>query len=205
MRLGTAFSREFPYGRRVENAVAGYIPQMLSLLQALNFVTERLGGNREQAMLQLRDTLRDGAIEATGYVDFYGEPTLTTLEPGWWLDGEIDWEASTVRSEIAGARWWTNVAEGVQVSRSCLDAVFPVVAIPGIPGRPTGMPVVLNEFERRAAARVLEATVTDQAKQLERWFGKTHARDRKLSAKAIENNIRVRYRELKKAAQDPKP
>jgi hypothetical protein len=176
-----------------------YVPELLSLIEAITLVAERLGRDREQAMLQFRAALRDGAIPTTGYVSNVGERTQIRLAPGWWIDGEIDWDASTVRSEREGSQWWEKDAEGVQVSRSDLDRVFPTELSSGAPGRRTSIDAVLQELERRYEHNELKSSVTLEAQDLERWLQSGPILP-KMKAKSIKNGITSRYREMKRSS-----
>jgi hypothetical protein len=64
----------------------------------------------------------------------------------------------------------------------------------GAPGRPTSMHLVLEEFEKRCNAGVLEARIGVEAATLAAWLYATHPGAPSLTAKTIANNIRSKFR-----------
>ena len=68
----------------------------------------------------------------------------------------------------------------------------------GLPGRPAkSKDLIATEFERRAAAGVVLASVRDEARHLARWLRDEHPNMPAATAKTIENNIRDRHRVLR--------
>ncbi len=62
-------------------------------------------------------------------------------------------------------------------------------------GRPSDMPAIVQELERRAEAGELEDTVTDEARVLVEWaVGQRHKR---VQFETIRRNISARYKKLK--------
>lgn len=61
-------------------------------------------------------------------------------------------------------------------------------------GRPSHMPAILQELERRAEAGELEATVTEQARALNQWA--IEQGERCMKVESVRDGISRRYRQL---------
>jgi hypothetical protein len=68
----------------------------------------------------------------------------------------------------------------------------------GFVGRPSVMPAIVQELERRAAANQLEDTLADQSRELARWAKSKLPGEQVPTARTIENNIRLRFKVLKR-------
>jgi hypothetical protein len=65
----------------------------------------------------------------------------------------------------------------------------------GAPGRPTGSHLVLAEFEKRMSQGMREQTVKAESERLHEWYLRNHPTLPNLTRGAIENKIRVKFRE----------
>ena len=68
----------------------------------------------------------------------------------------------------------------------------------GAPGRPTSMHLIFDELDRRAVEGRIVIGIKEEAHALLEWIAVAHPANRRPTAKTIENQIRARYRELKK-------
>lgn len=68
---------------------------------------------------------------------------------------------------------------------------------PRRPGRPSVMPAIVQELERRASAGQLGSTLASEARALRQW---AHSNGPIPTVASIQNRIRSRYRELKPAS-----
>ena len=97
-----------------------------------------------------------------------------------------------------GTRW-----SRLMVSKSDVRRLWPFAAAApaktGAPGRPTSMHLIADELERRAAEGRMSVGVSQEAKELLAWLAEAHPASSRPTAKTIQNNIRFRYRELRKA------
>ncbi len=66
----------------------------------------------------------------------------------------------------------------------------------GAPGRPTSMHLIFDELERRADRGTIERGVGKEARALVAWLTSEHPMQPRPKPKTVENQIRIRYREL---------
>jgi hypothetical protein len=64
----------------------------------------------------------------------------------------------------------------------------------GAPGRPSGRHLVENEFERRMAGNLCEASLSKEAEALAEWYRREHPDAPRLLPTSIENQIRNQHR-----------
>lgn len=139
------------------------------------------------------------------------------IPAGEWV-GDIDWDQGTLQMDNRVYRQIRCVASGempqerVEALRRRATATTPVSAhddrqpespreaapmpTTGTPGRPEKhISLVVAEFERRAKAGRIEASLAQQSRVLEAWFKASHPDKQAPTAKTIENRLRAQYRE----------
>jgi hypothetical protein len=67
----------------------------------------------------------------------------------------------------------------------------------GAPGRPTSMPGIIAEFEKRILNGLVRPTLTEETNVLRSWFKDNHPTWTVPAEKTIQNKIRYRYKKAK--------
>lgn len=75
----------------------------------------------------------------------------------------------------------------------------------GAPGRPSGMYLVRQEFERRRDSRSLKVTLGEESEFLSSWCRKNHPDRPCPSPKTVKNNLRDDYRAAQDSRQQIQP
>ena len=109
-------------------------------------------------------------------------------------------------SEIAalGTNGSPNGAKGDSQIPGAGDAGTTAPKITPKRGRPTSMPLVMAELERRGKESQLKPTLREEAEALLNWLRQAHPEAPQPAQKTIENRARKRFWEIKKA-QKPAP
>lgn len=87
-----------------------------------------------------------------------------------------------------------HIVHDIYILPSDADDLLPT----GTPGRPKkGIDVIRLEFQRRIAAKELAASLAAESRALADWYHQTYPRRDCPTAKTIENNIRLEYKEAR--------
>lgn len=74
----------------------------------------------------------------------------------------------------------------------------------GAPGRPGSGHLIEEEFERRAASRAIEPTLSEQGRVLVDWLQETHPQVHPIKPRTVENMIRASYHRARRISRHHK-
>jgi len=156
-----------------------------------------------RAIHRFLEHLQSGRLSVLGVA----ERNLAALKrkkipSAWWARdivvhveaGEI-WEL-TARNRRDGVRCWSSIrVDPMNILDAKLDSGE--IDRTGVPGRPSSMHLVRAKFHERVRNQEIEPTLADEGRYLAEWCDTEYEGQPHLTAKTIENNIRIEYNRAK--------
>lgn len=155
---------------------------------------------RDSIIKSLSKMLLTARYICVGYLD--GKKQVI---PACIWGGDMDWEKETLAFEgrkylhvrvVEG--WRVRPEHKEQLHAAAQDKYNQEAPKTGAVGRPSSMPVVFAEFERRLKAKIVAESLAAEAAYLEKWIKKYHPNEKPLTAKTIANKIRDDFRAYQK-------
>ncbi len=155
---------------------------------------------RDRIIMSLSKMLLTARYICVGYLD--GKKQII---PACAWSGETDWEKGTLVFErrkylhvsvVEG--WRVRPEHKEKLHAAAQDKYNQDAPKTGAVGRPSSMPIVFAEFERRRANKSVADSLAAEAAYLERWIRKHHPNEKPLTAKTIANKIRDSFRTYQK-------
>lgn len=155
---------------------------------------------RDRIIMSLSKMLLTARYICVGYLD--GKKQII---PACAWSGETDWEKGTLVFErrkylhvsvVEG--WRVRPEHKEKLHAAAQDKYNQDAPKTGAVGRPSSMPIVFAEFERRRANKSVADSLAAEAAYLEKWIKKYHPNEKPLTAKTIANKIRDSFRTYQK-------
>ncbi len=181
-----------------------------ALRRAQMLELRRLARERDLRVARLCDALRAGHLVATGFLPGDVQRRDVPIAAGWWGDADLvcAWHDGELRPR-EGAPAETPCFRGVRLAPAVLQAsdrpprpraaAVPPSAAQDRPrgrGRPSSVPLLLVQMNRRAADGQLAGTVTQEARQLLAWLEREHQAEPRPALKSLVGSLGAEYGRL---------